>query len=131
MILSRLIVQLKLSLSVLCVLLVGCGGEGPSQDEMVEGVSGVVRWEGKPVSSAEVSFTSQDNPEMSTMALTDNQGQYTLSPLPAGTYRVQISRQGGASAQPDPRFAPYAGESSPLTAEISKDQKSKDFDLTN
>ncbi len=122
--------QLKLLLSVLCVLLVGCGGDGSSLDEMVEGVSGVVRWEGKPVSSAEVFFTSQDNPETATMALTDNQGQYTLSPIPAGTYRVQIARQGGASAEPDPRFAAYAGDSSPLTAEVTKEQTSKDFDLT-
>lgn len=74
------------------MLLAGCGSSTPSSG--VE-VSGIVTMDGQPLDAADITFISDKS---SGSGRTDASGKFSLiQPVPAGSYRVVVSRLDGAT----------------------------------
>lgn len=74
------------------MLLAGCGSSTPSNG--VE-VSGMVMMDGQPLDAADITFISDKS---SGSGRTDASGKFSLiQPVPAGSYRVVVSRLDGAT----------------------------------
>lgn len=114
---------------LLFLFMTGCGNPtmvDPS--ESVE-VSGVVTLEGKPLSEAEVTFTPADgDPSVGpTLIMTDNKGKYTASVNAPREYKINIDRM--LNGAPNPALKEYQGEGTSLSANVTKDDKTFDFEL--
>lgn len=136
-------------LLILCAV-VGCGGGGSG----TASVSGHVKYKGKPVPKANVSFTPAEGTSRAATGLTDDNGYYKLGTFSSndgalpGKYRVAIIARGpdrapkpgetgsgmpgemmpGDPAIPVKYFAP---DSSGLTFEVKKGSNTADFELPN
>jgi len=90
------------------MLLAGCGSSTPSSG--VE-VSGIVMMDGQPLDAADITFISDKS---SGSGRTDASGKFSLiQPVPAGSYRVVVSRLDGAT---QPVMAAAAGAAEGLDA---------------
>ena len=114
---------------------VGCNGSGPVE------ISGTVTFQGEPIEVGRIVFVSIDAEKAPTSSGTIKNGAYTITGrggVQPGEYRVQISVF--PPVQPGPpvamdQIAPrkpigpplYAGEQSPLTADVTSAQKQYDF----
>jgi hypothetical protein len=136
-------------LFILCVM-VGCGGGGSG----TSAVSGHIKYKGKAVAKANVSFTPADGTSRAATGLTDDNGYYKLGTFSSndgalpGKYRVAVIARGsdrppkpgetgsgmpgemmpGDPAIPVKYFAP---DSSGLTFEVKNGSNKADFDLAN
>lgn len=105
---------------VVCLLFVfGCAKEEPPPDvpELIP-VSGTVTLDGKPVEGAVVLFIPTGSTNFSALGATDAEGKYKLQTrtgqqlrdgVPAGEYRVAVSRMvkpDGSPLPPDPSTPP-------------------------
>lgn len=122
----------------------GCGKKGPSLAPVV----GTIRYEGKPVGGASVSFVPSDPKLRAATAITDDQGNYRLETLGfgegaiVGKHRVSVAlrtptppvkdlktpRQIGKPLLPAKYFNP---DKSGLSAEVTATGENRfDFDLS-
>src|SRR5436309_15200590 len=135
--------------ALVCSLAVGCGGSAKTA-----AVSGYVKYKGKPVAKASVSFTPVEGAGRAASGLTDGNGYYSLSSYgindgaEPGKYRVAIIARGpdrppkagetgsgmpgemmpGEPVIPQKYFAP---DSSGLTFEVKRGSNRANFDLTD
>ena len=114
-----------------------CNRSGPVQ------VAGSVTFQGKPVDSGRIVFVSIDGNSAPTSSGTITMGAYEITGrggVQPGKYRVQITiyppgkPQKGLAMDQVPVLEPigppeYAGDESPLTADISRDEGVYDFDV--
>jgi hypothetical protein len=114
-----------LLLAVSAVVTVGCGGGntemGPPKQKTVP-VTGIVKYKGKPVPRAGVSFQSIDG-KVSANASTDGAGTFILSTYgrddgaPPGQYKVIVAASGAKEIEPGVLDAePEGGFKSPVPA---------------
>lgn len=131
-------------------LFVGCGGSGSG----TASVSGSIKYKGKPVAKANVSFTPAEGVSRAATGLTDDNGYYKLGTFSSndgalpGKYRVAIIARGpdrppkpgetgsgmpGETMPGDPLIPVkyFAPDSSGLTFEVKKGSNAADFDLGN
>ena len=135
-----------LSLLGLCVLF-GCGGGGP----LLSPVTGTVTFKDKAQDGANVRFMPLgDTPGHGGHGVTDEAGKYEITAgqssrkgLPAGKYKVVISRmRGPGDSKPNPDVPPMessdketipepysSARDTPLTATVGEEAKVVDFHL--
>ncbi len=96
--------------------------------ESVE-ISGVVTLDGKPFSEAEVAFLPADgDPAVGpALVIADSKGKYTVSVNAPREYKVNIDRM--SNGAPNPALKAYQGKETSLTAKVSKENKTFNFDL--
>ncbi len=134
-------------------VLVGCGGGKDSWEEArpeTYPVSGVVTFNGEPLTEAMILFQSNSDPPQGAVGRTDKNGRYRLRTFEegdgavAGTHSVLILKQESPTpSEADPRDSktpPPARsliperysqfETSGLTVEVTEDGAEADFDLT-
>lgn len=122
-------------LSAMVLFILGCQ-KGPTLGQ----ISGVVRYEGKPLPQATVTFTPVDG--RASFARTDIDGAYELkfpdgrmgamlgeNVISIGTYRVATDEQGGVVEFKETLPAKYNAESE-LTRVVEPGENVFDFELT-
>ena len=113
------------SLALLVIpLAAGCGGDAPAMSSSTEeaNVSGVVKFEGKPVTQGEVRFDPSSNIRKGAQARTasiSKDGTYTVSTL-VGQNRVRFS---GVTSKRNLSFEE-------LGRDVQRGSQTLDFDLT-
>jgi hypothetical protein len=136
-------------LTLLVGNLVGCGGGGN-----VGSVSGEIKYKGKPIPNADVTFSPESSEGKLASGRTDANGKYSLA-MPTngagaqvGKYRVHIIARGpdrpakpgevqtgmpGETMPGDPLIPQkyFAPDSSGLTFEVKSGSNTANFDLAN
>ena len=127
----------RLLLLSLSPFIIGCTESGPVE------VEGTVNFQGQPVQSGRIVFVAIEENTSPTSSGTITGGTYKITArggVQPGKYRVQIliyepveAGQGVALDQmrPPQQIGPpeYAGEASPLTADVVTDQTVYDFEV--
>jgi len=114
---------------LLSFLITGCSNQTMvDPTESVE-ISGVVTLGGKPLSDAEVTFSPADGDLTvgPTLAMTDNKGKYTVSVNAPREYKINIDRM--LNGGPNPALKEYQGEGTSLSANVTKEDKTFNFEL--
>ena len=95
---------MRLAISCFCAVLVLLAGCGDSESSKFE-VSGVVRFEGQPITSGIVMYVPEQGP--AALAPLDTAGQYRIEVV-AGTHRVAI-QPASASRESAPELRDQSG----------------------
>lgn len=122
-----------LTLSVLLVSLVGCGGEDPG--ESLFSTTGTVTLDGQPLNAATVEFipksTGENQPLRGAVGVTDAEGKYIMlyrssRGCPAGDFTVSLSNyseptgeEEGETGSAEQVPSDYRGPKSKLEASVS------------
>lgn len=117
------------SLLVMNVVMMGCGNpEMVDESQSVE-VNGVITLDGKPLSNAEVTFLPADGDPLvgPALVITDNKGSYVMSVNAPRDYKVNVDRM--MNGGPNPKLKEYQGEATTLSANVSEQNKTFNFDL--
>ncbi len=117
------------SLLVLNAVMMGCGNpEMVDESQSVE-VNGVITLDGKPLSNAEVTFLPADGDPLvgPALVITDNKGSYVMSVNAPRDYKVNVDRM--MNGGPNPKLKEYQGEATTLSANVSEQNKTFNFDL--
>ena len=119
----------KLNFVLFTLILVGCGSQAMVESGEPVEISGIVSLDGKPLSEAEVIFTSADGDSLVApgMAMTDKKGKYTVTLDAPREYKINVDRM--LNGGPHPGLKEYQGEGTTLKASVSKEKKSFDFEL--
>ncbi|MCR9233839.1 MAG: hypothetical protein NXI29_22810 [bacterium] len=111
------------------VVMMGCGNpEMVDESQSVE-VNGVITLDGKPLSNAEVTFLPADGDPLvgPALVITDNKGSYVMSVNAPRDYKVNVDRM--MNGGPNPKLKEYQGEATTLSANVSEQNKTFNFDL--
>ncbi len=117
------------SLLVLNAVMMGCGNpEMVDESQSVE-VNGVITLDGKPLSNAEVTFLPADGDPLvgPALVITDNKGSYVMSVNAPRDYKVNVDRM--MNGGPNPKLKEYQGEATTLSANVSEQNKTFNFEL--
>ena len=130
----------SLSVVVLALACVGCGGGGSSDAPDTVPVSGTITMDGEPLADARVVFAAANPADRlrTVSGITDSSGEYELeftssqSGAQPGKYLVSVSTyredEEGGAPRPETVPANYNAQTT-LTAEVSADSKVHDFEL--
>ena len=122
----------KLSCCVLlfmAAVICGCGNQSMVDESKSVEITGVVTLDGKPLSEAEVTFLPANGDPLvgPALVITDNKGNYTMSVNAPREYKVNVDRM--MNGGPNPKLKEYQGEATTLTANVSDQNKTFNFDL--
>lgn len=114
---------------LISIFLVGCGNDAMVDPSGAVEVSGIVTLDGKPLNEAEVTFFPADDDPLVGPAITnaDNKGKYTVSVNAPREYKVNIDRM--LNGAPNPALKAYQGKETSLTAKVTKENTTFNFDL--
>ncbi|QDV19472.1 hypothetical protein Pan153_41370 [Gimesia panareensis] len=117
------------SLLIMSVVICGCGNPAMVDESQSVEITGVVTLDGKPLNDAEVTFLPADGDPLvgPALVITDSQGSYTMSVNAPREYKVNVDRM--MNGGPNPKLKEYQGEATSLTANVSADSKTFNFDL--
>jgi hypothetical protein len=118
-----------------CVLLLmtavisGCGNAAMVDESKSVEITGVVTLDGKPLTDAEVTFLPADGDPLvgPALVITDSQGNYAMSVNAPREYKVNVDRM--MNGGPNPKLKDYQGEATSLSANVSEENKTFNFDL--
>ena len=116
-------------LLVMNALICGCGNQSMVDESKSVEITGVVTLDGKPLSDAEVTFLPADGDPLvgPALVITDNSGNYTMSLNAPREYKVNVDRM--MNGGPNPKLKEYQGEATTLSANVSEENKTFNFNL--